>query len=81
MDTLIVPVSDWRGVVGLKPRYVPKVNVQVLNAISKPDGSLYRWLSRDDVLVLLYREAERLESKDLRVLADTLAESTKPRSH
>jgi hypothetical protein len=42
---------------------------------------LHRWLHRGDVLRLLYSEAERLNSRDLKILADRIAESTQSKEN
>jgi hypothetical protein len=38
---------------------------------------VHRWLHRGDLLRLLYSEAERLESPDLKQLADRINEATR----
>lgn len=77
MTELLVPESSWRSMLGIAPKPQPtRVRIGCLNAVPNSTGGLHRWLHRGDVLRLLYSEAERLESKELRKLADRISEAT-----
>jgi len=76
-DTLILPADGWRHLLGLTPKRPTRVKMMTLNALPNGRGGLHKWLHRGDVLRLLYAEAERLENRDLRLLADRINETTK----
>ena len=78
VDELILPEGDWRQMAGLKldKKVSTRVKVGVLNAVPTMGGGLHRWLHRGDLLRLLYSEAERLDSPDLKLLTDRIAETT-----
>lgn len=82
---LIVADSAWRQVLGVErqTRRTPtRIKVAIVNTVpsGRPENNgLHRWLHRGDLLSTLRREADRLESRDLRELAERLAEATAPR--
>jgi len=82
VDEVILLEEEWRHVLGLKPERTAdtRVNIGCLNAVPNIAGGLHRWLHRGDLLRLLYKEAERLESADLKVLADRINEATRKES-
>ena len=82
MKDLLVPEANWRHLLGLddpKKAYrnrATRINIRYLNAVPTLGGGLHRWLHREDVLRILYSEAERTNNRDLRVLADRIKETT-----
>lgn len=79
MSDLLVAETQWRRMLGLKSREATRVNIGCVNVLPDGHGGLHRWLHRKDLLAVLYREAERLESRDLRLLADRINEATAPK--
>ena len=75
---ILLPSNGWRHALGLKPTR-PKTHIKIgcLNAVPTIGGGLHRWLHRGDLLKLLYSEADRLNSSDLRLLADRINETTR----
>jgi hypothetical protein len=77
MADVIVAEGQWRDLLRLDPKpQATRVRIGCLNAVPTGAGGLHRWLHRGDVLAVLYREAERLDSFELRRLADRIKEST-----
>ena len=76
---LLLPSNGWRSYLGLKPTRPKSTRVKIgcLNAVPTINGGLHRWLHRGDLLKLLYSEADRLNSRDLRLLADRINETTR----
>lgn len=75
---LLLPEAEWRHALGLKQSRKSSTHIRIgcLNAVPTTKGGLHRWLNRSDVLTLLYSEAGRLNSRDLRLLADRINEAT-----
>lgn len=75
---LLLPADRWRHALGLKPQRSRSTRIKIgcLNAVPIVDGGLHRWLHRGDLLRLLYSEAERLESHELKLLTDRISEAT-----
>lgn len=79
---LIVGREDWHELLGITRTAPTRIDVRILNAVpnmSTTNKGLHRWLHRNDLLALLDKEAERLESRDLRLLAARIRESTAPK--
>ena len=77
---VLLPADRWRHALGLKPQRSRSTRIKIgcLNAVPIVNGSgVHRWLHRGDLLRLLYSEAERLESPDLKQLADRINEATR----
>lgn len=75
---ILLPEAEWRHALGLKPQRTRSTHIKIgcLNAVPTMGGGLHRWLHRGDLLRLLYSEADRLNSQDLRLLADRITEAT-----
>lgn len=76
---LLLPADRWRHALGLKPQRSSSTHVKIgcLNAVPIMAGGLHRWLHRGDLLRLLYSEAERTNSQDLKQLAARIDEATR----
>ena len=75
---ILLDAEAWRDTLGLTPQRIrpTSVRIQILNAVPTMSGGLHRWLHRNDVIRLLYSEAQRLNSRDLELLADRIKEAT-----
>ena len=79
---VIVDADRWRDLLRIRREQPTRINIGVLNAVphmSPRNKGFHRWLLRDDVLRVLAEEAARLDSRELWVLRDRIAETTAPK--